>query len=556
MEALKKWLSFALLLSIAVSFYACGQTEDPIQEEPPTFQVAMAVVDITPDYDVYLDGYEDHDEWSLAKYPDNFTTDLKARVLIVDNGIDRLVFLNFEMVYAGAEFASTNMSVETLESIAEACQTSKENVLFSNTHNHQANMKLGKREEENVLQAVKAAYARLSPAKIGTTTVDTKFGMSRGGDYTVNAQEPYDSLMHIVRFDNALTDQPIGLVYSVPMHGTMFGNGPGLRVRHNLLNCEFTGYASRAIEASMADKNVFFTAMHINGFYGNATPYANGKYYADSLEEMESNGQAFAAEILAGYNTIETKRVTGPIKTDLVLDELTFDTRNQEVRWKYGRDGVIPLRVKVGAFGDIGYVGVNFEPFSIIGARLKAESPYKTLMLASSVNGGNGYIPTKEVFAKQAMGIYQGECLPKKTPFNAETEEIFYDKVLEAVCNLADVELERVPLDRSGVKEMGQAAVYTYTLQEATALDKLVISFGQNLRTDCAQDFDVMVFDPAGKMIFSKTYADNTVNYLGEFLDGAEVASVTLAVRSRYGSGTTGIMDLEPQLYGIRFTEE
>ena len=57
-------------------------------------------------------------------------------------------------------------------------------------------------------------------------------------------------------------------------------------------------------------------------------------------------------------------------------------------------------------------------------------------------------------------------------------------------------------------------------------------------------------------MIFSKTYADNTVNYLGEFLDGAEVASVTLAVRSRYGSRTTGIMDLEPQLYGIRFTEE
>lgn len=556
MEALKKWLSFALLLSIAVSFYACGQTEDPIQEEPPTFRVAMAVVDITPDYDVYLDGYEDHNEWSLAKYPDNFTTDLNARVLIVDNGTDRLVFLNFEMVFAGAEFTSNNMSVESLEAIAEACQTSKENVLFSNTHNHQANMKLGQREEGNLLQAVKETYARLAPAKIGATTVNTKFGMSRGGNYTDNEQEPYDSLMSVIRFDNALTDQPIGLVYSVPMHGTMFGNGPGLRVRHNLLNCEFTGYASRAIEASMAEENVFFTAMHINGFYGNATPYANGKYYADSLEEMESNGQAFAAEILAGYNTIETKRVTGPIKTDLVLDELTFDTRNQEVRWKYGRDGVIPLRVKVGAFGDIGYVGVNFEPFSIIGARLKAESPYRTLMLASAVNGGNGYIPTKEAFAKQSLGIYQGECLPNKTPFNAETEEIFYAKVLGAVCDLADVKLERVPLEPTGAKEMGQTAVYTYTMEETVALDKLVISFGQNLRTDCAQDFDLMAFNAAGEMVFSKTYEGNTVNYLGEFLDGAEVATVTVAVRSRYGSGKIGILELDPQLYGIRFTAE
>ena len=439
MEMLKKWFSFAFLLSIAVSFCACGQMEDPLQEEPPTFQVAMAVVDITPDYDVYLDGYENHDEWSLAKYRDNFTTDLNARILIVDNGTDRLVFLNFEMVFAGAEFTSTNMSVETLEAIAEACQTNKDNVLFSNTHNHQANMKLGEREEKNVLQAVKAAYARLTPAKIGSTTVNTQFGMSRGGNYTANENEPYDSLMSIIRFDNAETGEPIGLIYSVPMHGTMFGNGPDLRVRHNLLNCEFTGYTSRAIEASMAEENAFFTAMHVNGFYGNATPYANGKYYADSLEEMQSNGQAFAKEILAGYQTIETKRMTGSIKTDLVLDELTFDTNDQLVRWEYGRDGVIPMRVKVGAFGNIGYVGVNFEPFSIIGARLKAESPYRTLMLAGAVNGGNGYIPTKEVFAKQAMGIYQGECLPNKTPFNAETEEIFYTKVLDAVCNLADV---------------------------------------------------------------------------------------------------------------------
>ena len=111
-------------------------------------------------------------------------------------------------------------------------------------------------------------------------------------------------------------------------------------------------------------------------------------------------------------------------------------------------------------------------------------------------------------------------------------------------------------MNRSGVKEIGQAAVYTYTLQEAAALDKLVISFGQNLRTDCAQDFDLMAFNAAGEMVFSKTYEGSTVNYLGEFLDGAEVATVTVAVRSRYGSGKNRILALDPQLYGIRFTAE
>ena len=546
-----------LLLCIALLLCACVQQPvEQVQEELPTFRIAMAIADITPDYDVYLDGYEDHNEWSLAKYPDNFTSDLNARILVVDNGEDRLVFLNFEMVFAGAEFSSTNMSTEALQAVADICQTSKDNVLFSNTHNHQANMKLGESEEENLLQAVREAYSRLAPAKIGSTTVNTQFGMSRGGNYTVNENEPYDSLMNVIRFDNAETGDPIGLIYSVPMHGTMFGNGPDLRQRHNLLNCEFTGYTSRAIEASMSAENPFFTAIHMNGFFGNATPYANEKYYADSLEEMKSNGRAFAQEILDGFYSIETKRVSGQIETELVLDELTYDTNDQLVRWAYGRSGILPLRIKLGAFGDIGYVGVNYEPFSIIGARIKAESPYRTLLLAGAVNGGNGYIPTKEVFAKEALGIYQGECLPSKTAFNETTEEIFYTKVLDAVCDLADVKLERVYMEFDGVKDMGASAVYSYTMNEPVCLDKMVIDFGQNLRTDCAQDFDLMAFNAAGEMVFSKTYEGNTVNYLGEFLDGTEIAKVTLAVRTRYGNGQTGILELDPQLYGIRFIAE
>ena len=214
------------------------------------------------------------------------------------------------------------------------------------------------------------------------------------------------------------------------------------------------------------------------------------------------------------------------------------------------------MRVKVGAFGDIGYVGVNFEPFSIIGARLKAESPYRTLLPAGAVNGGNGYIPTKEVFAKQAMGIYQGECVPSKTPFNADTEEVFYAKVLDAVCDLAEVKLERVALKQTDLKDMGAAAVYMYTLETPVKLDKLVVSFGQNLRTDCAQDFELTAYNATGDKVYSKTYEGSTVNYLGEFLDEKEVDTVTLVVYSRYGSGKVGILELNPQLYGIRFIEK
>ena len=546
------------MASILTSLCACSKPAVPVgpqEDNAPTFKVAMGIVDITPDRDVYLDGYEAHDETSLAKYPDNFTTDLKARILIVDNGADRLVFLNVEMIFSGAEFGSHTMSQYTRDAIAEICHTSHENILMSNTHTHQSYQILGDAEEERILEAVKAVYARLVPAKIGTTTVNTAFGMSRGGNYTANADEPYDSLMSIIRFDNAETGVPIGLIYAVPMHNTMFGNGPGLKIKHNLLNCEFTGYASRAIEASLAEKNPDFTAMHIDGFYGNATCYANGKYYAESLAEMEKNGKAFAREILAGYEQIETKRITGEIRTALVTDGIPTNKTDQEFRKQFGDYDDMPLYLTLGAFGEIGFVGVNFEPFSVLGSRLKAESPYRTLIPAGNVNGWKGYIPTKEVVAKHKKGFYQAECVPTKTPFDEDGEEAFYEKTLKAVCDLNGVALERIPFTDSGAQKVGKTTVYSYELTAPEALNKLVISFGQEARTDCADDFDLMVFDAKGEMVFSKNYKGNSVNYLGEFLDGVEVSKVTIAVRSRYQGSRASSSELAPQVYGIRFVK-
>ena len=557
-KAFIRWIGVIIMLSVLASLCACAQpnSEGKFDPDTPTYKVAMAVADITPTRDVYLDGYEAHDEWSLAKYPDNFTTDLNARILIIDNGEDRLVFVNLEMVFAGSGYGYNNLSVYTLDAIAEACQTSRENVLLSNTHSHQANQFLGETEEENILQAVKEAYSRLAPAKIGTTTVNTEFGMSRGGNYTVDENAPYDSLMSVVRFDNAETGEPIGLIYSVPMHNTMFGNGPDLREKHNLLNCEFTGYTSRAIEEKMAGKNPYFTAMHINGFYGNTTGYANGKYYAESEKEMGRNGEAFAKEILAGFNSIQTETAIGEIYANTVQDGIPTHKTNQDFRLQFGNYDEMPLIIKLGAFGDIGFVGVNYEPFSIIGARLKAESPYRTLIPAGNVNGWKGYIPTKEAVAKHDQGFYQAECVPTKSPFDADGEEAFYEKILTAVCNQAGVTLQRVPMQSGEIRKENKAAVYTYTLDAAKALDKLVISFGQESRKDCAEDFELLVFDAAGEVVYSQVFEGSSVNYLGVFLDGKEVSSAMLLVRSCYGSGTRAIMDLEPQLWGIRFEDK
>ena len=111
-------------------------------------------------------------------------------------------------------------------------------------------------------------------------------------------------------------------------------------------------------------------------------------------------------------------------------------------------------------------------------------------------------------------------------------------------------------MSMQGVETVKKSAVYTYTLDSAQELDKLVISFAQTSRTDCAQDFELLVFDENDQLICSQSYDGNSVNYIGVFLNGAKAAKATLVVTERYGSGKDGIDTLQPELYGIIFNDK
>lgn len=546
----------ALVLVLCLLLCGCGgesgaQSAVSLTEEElnSTFRVAMATADITPTDAVYLEGYEGKDQWALST-PDLFTSDLLARILLVQNGEDCLVFLNLEFCVSDTTYQYNSISPSCMESIAKICNTTQENILLSNTHNHQASLTLSEANESNIVKAVEKAYQNLTPATIGIQTVNTAYGISRSNNYTMDPNRPYDNRMTVIRFDNAETGDPIGLVYSVPMHNTMLGNAPASRSKHNLLNCEFTGYASRALEKQFGSKNKPFVAMHINGFYGNAGPYAQGKYYADSLEELEKFGEEFAKEIAGAFQSIKTSAVTGDIKATFVKDAIPTNKEDRSFASTFRNLDEMPLYMSVAAFEDIAFIGVNYEPFSIIGARLKAEAPFETVLPASNVHGWRGYIPTKETYESHAV-IGEAECSPGKTPFDASAEEVFYEKALNALCDLAGVSLTRVPFQRD--QSQDGTGVVAFSLENAQTMDRLVISFGQQARTDCASEFEVFVFDEAGDLCKSESFTNNSVNYLGINLDDKNVSSVTIIATERYGGGS--VEELEPNVWGIQFTE-
>lgn len=73
-------------------------TEETMAAEAPaearrddTFYAAMAIADITPKKGVFLEGYAGKSELTLST-PDQFTSDLRARILLVQNAEDCLVF--------------------------------------------------------------------------------------------------------------------------------------------------------------------------------------------------------------------------------------------------------------------------------------------------------------------------------------------------------------------------------------------------------------------------------------------------------------------------------
>ncbi len=91
----------------------------------------------------------------------------------------------------------------------------------------------------------------------------------------------------------------------------------------------------------------------------------------------------------------------------------------------------IPWPLQVIRIGDAALVSVAGEPFSEIGLRIKAESPFPYTLVSGYSNGGFGYIPTREAFPH---GGYEVET----TPLSEEAADVLVSAALAALHAVAD----------------------------------------------------------------------------------------------------------------------
>ena len=517
------------------------------QEQKQTkLLAAMAIASITPDTDVYLEGYEGKDAFSLCHCPEDFTSDLCARILLLDNGAERLVFLNLELVFSDSTEQYACVSRDLLEKIAQVCHTGTDHILLSNTHTHHAPMQLGRVQEEHVLKAVERAWAKRVPAVICMKTGHTRFGVSRSYDYTIDKSRPYDDVVTLLNICEADTNKPIGMVFTVPIHNTLYGHGPDLRKNRHLLNCEFTGYACRAIEKQFAEQNPGFVVMHHNGFTGNAGPLYKERYYAKSLDDLKNAGACLAEEIMGISNLPGTQLSDGAICS---LRRLVGLPVKEDDGFKefFGDFDQVPLRIHTAAWGDVAYLGVNFEPFSVLGAYLRAYAPYRALLLAGTVDGWRGYIPTSQTYIANTV-CAEAEVQDWKTPLAHNAADMFVAHSKEALLELAGVQEKAIEADMCEI-EKGN---YTYVFPETAVFDKLVISFGQELRTDCINDFTICLYDENHMPVTEIAIKDFSSSYLGLWLEHKEIRYVRLST----DLWEAGAMRRIPEITGLQFEKK
>lgn len=518
-------------------------------------RAAMTAADITPEENVYLEGYEAHGDLSLSHCPDDFTSDLKARILLLDNGTERLVVINVELIFVTIGEGACAFSDRTLEEIANAAHTKKENILLSNTHTHHAPMHLAACQRKRVIEGVCKAYNALHPVRISAGGGHTIFGVSRGNDYGIDPERAYDDRITVIRFDEASSGRPIGMIYSVPIHNTLYGHGPGLKKNRHLLNCEFTGYASRSLEARYGTSDMPFVAMHLNGFYGNSGPVYRDRFYAESFDALKQAGAEFAEELSGVFENAEAvaQDTAFDIRTKLCHTALpTKASRGYEEF--FGAYDMMPLHIKLGAFGNCAYVGVNYEPFAVLGARIRMEAPYALVLPAANIFGWNGYIPTNQTFEAHEREL-EVECQDFKTPLCAEADDIFCRSVVSALCDLAGVSPKMQKAASQGVTMTDSGfAEYAFTLQEPFLTDKIMLSFGQKLRSDCAESFGLTACSDDGRQVLCCEEQCFSSGFFGVFLPRrAVVSKLKLLVKKRYGRWKPELMALHPELTAVRF---
>ena len=373
---------------------------------------------ITPEVGTLLAGYHDSNKSTSVH------DDLTVTALALKSGDVTALLIS-----ATVCLINDGLADEIRQKAGEIAGVPSDNVILAATHTHSGPFTTGfGKDKRNMnheycekifvpkcLEATKAAYAALAPAKVGVGTTESKVGINRrqllrDGSVILgqNPWDSYDSTMTVISFRGA-DGKPIANVVHVGAHPTAAGICPEI-------SRDWTGVLMDRLDEESKALTLF-----VNGTLGDVAPrMANGGSTGDMKHMLEVGGVA-AIDAVRAYKSIKRfydeplEVVSGelklPFKEPFPESEIAAQLEGLDVQWsanKSKRDMLETLaemhksgdmgpdewsyRQSIIRIGSVVFVPFPFETVTEVGMRLRTYSPFEHSLLLSCTNGSNSYL--------------------------------------------------------------------------------------------------------------------------------------------------------------------
>ncbi len=426
-------MALTILLAVVVPRQAAAQRADSV----PSLRAGAARVDITPS------------QGELPKSSRGILDRLYARAIVLENGVSTAALITID---AGAVPDALWQAVTA--QIEKDLKIPAVNVLLTATHTHSAGSQRGPDYIQKIVESVRLAQQRLTPARMGYGTglsyinvnrqiIDPKTNRWWEGP---NREGPSDKTVAVLAFERQ-GGEPIAVYYNYAVHAVIAG-------QLDQVSADIPGASSRYIEDSFDDTVV---ALWSSGAAGDQNPiYYQQTYDLRDIRTKEyatrgidisnamppggegldrnnptvarlmnqqrqmvlSMGQFLGEEVLQVIRGIGRKDTVVPLSGQFSTISCPGRERTNQGRagfeGSYKEAGPVEIRLGLLQIGEVMIGAVNAEVFNPVAQRLKRESPYKATMMATLTNGAarSGYIPDDASYGKQTFEVLSSRLQP------------------------------------------------------------------------------------------------------------------------------------------------
>ena len=378
--------------------------------QTPSFKAGAARRDITPREPVPMWGYgARHDALSAG-----ILDPLYAVALVIQAGDKKVAIVGLDLGRSPAE-----RSLQVIRKRIKD-QAGIEYSFIGGSHSHHtpvlelsdepgkgkgrfdASLRYYKQMEDGIVEAVLEANSKLTPAKIGTGTVQLEaYNRNRQTKITPKAS---DRELAVLRLDDT-AGKPIAILVNFTAHPTMI-SAATLK-----FSADYVGAMKEMVQKETGAAVIFMQGA------------AGDQSVNEGLNKgYQVFGQALGREVVKVAGGIATQEVAHPsieVNEDRFKFSPRIDLSNPLVRIAYEKaffpelipnfvdeyaDGVRPRLTVALLNGEIALVGVSGEFFSNHSIRLKERARVKQLFFFGYTNGYHQYFPTVEAVAEGGYG--------------------------------------------------------------------------------------------------------------------------------------------------------